>query len=273
MRWVALVVVVASCHTYDPLDALPHREFADTRQAIEAILAEVPQVKVYAVGEYHMTSKSVARSSPLARFTNEILAMLEPRAHHLVVESWLDDGCRSSAKKQIAQAIDRPNSQTKQLEALFVKTRRLRLEAHDLPITCIEHDSLLDAGGHVDFLQLLEMVTDKLGDETREMLHEDPDHPVIVYGGALHNDLYPRWPLEDLSYAVSLQRELGGGVLELDLIVPEVVQDVALARSEPWAPLLNRAAPDRVVVWERGPSSYVVILPTQPTVASPIASM
>ena len=272
MRWIALVVAVAGCHTYDPLDGLPHREFPDTRSAIDAILAEVPPVKVYAVGEYHMTSKSVVHNSPLARFTNEILGMLEPRAHHLIVESWLDDGCRSSSKKQIADAIDRPKSQTKQLEALFVKTRRLRLETHDLPITCVEHDSLVDATGQVDFLQLLEMITDKLGDSAREMLAEDPGRPVIVYGGALHNDLYPRWPLEDLSYAAPLARELGGGVLELDLIVPEVVANVALARSEPWAPLLNLAGPDRVLVWERGPSSYVVILPTQP-VAGPIASM
>lgn len=266
--------VIAGCHTYDPLDALPHREYATTTDAIDAILAEVPDVRVYAVGEYHVTRRTKSTTSSLSHFTDEVLDLLEPRAHHLVIESWLDTKCQTSARAQIASAIDRPKQQQgKQLDALIVKSKRLRVETHDLPITCIEHDSLLDARGRVDFLQLLELVTDKLHEETRDLLAADPTSPVIVYGGALHNDLYPRWPLEDLSYAVPLSRELGGGVLELDLIVPEVVRDLALARSEPWAPLLHLASPDRVLVWERGPSSYVVILPAQSRVAGPIASM
>ena len=86
---------------------------------------------------------------------------------------------------------------------------------------------------------------------------------MIVYGGALHNDLYPRWPLEELSYARDLARDLGGGVLELDLVVPEIVAPMAMVRGEPWFPLLGLASPDRVVVWERGPDSYVVMLPAQ----------
>jgi len=272
---VALAVwVAAGCHSYDPLAELPHREFATTAEAIDAILAEVPNVRVYAVGEYHITRKTAGTgSTSLSHFTDEVLGLLEPRAHHLVVESWLDSKCRSSARAQIASAIDRPSRQAKQLDALMVRSRRLRIETHDLPITCIEHDALLDPSGRVDFLQLLEMVTDKLHDETRAVLAADPDSAVIVYGGALHNDLYPRWPLEDLSYAQPLARELGGGVLELDLIVPEVVQGLALGHSEAWTPLLHLASPNRVVVWERGPSSYVVILPAQPPVAGPIASM
>ena len=36
-----------------------------------------------------------------------------------------------------------------------------------------------------------------------------------------------------------------------------------MVRDEPWFPLLGRASPDRVIVWNRGPGSYVVILPAQ----------
>ena len=78
---------------------------------------------------------------------------------------------------------------------------------------------------------------------------------------ALHNDLYPHWPLEELSYAQPLAAELGGGVVELDLVVPEIVAPMASIRYEPWFPLLARAAPHRTTLWQRGPSSYVLILP------------
>lgn len=89
----------------------------------------------------------------------------------------------------------------------------------------------------------------------------DQGKDVIVYGGALHNDLFPHWPLEELSYAQPLAAELGGGVLEIDLVVPEIVAPMQAIRYEPWFPLLARSAPYRVTLWERGPASYVVILP------------
>jgi hypothetical protein len=131
----------------------------------------------------------------------------------------------------------------------------MQLETHGLPMTCIEHSSLLDPRGRVDFLRLLELVTEKLHDATERLVRTG--HPVIVYGGALHNDLYPRWPLEELSYAHALAREFS--VLELDLVVPEVVAPMKLLWQEPWFPLLGRAAPCHAIVWERGPGSYVVI--------------
>jgi hypothetical protein len=273
---LAGIALLAACHVYDPIDEIPHREFSGIAPAFHAILAEVSsQVRVYAVGEYHVTDKTRVRTTTLARFTHEILGLLEPRAHHLVIEAWADAGCGDghSLHRQVSDATGRGSSTAKELQTLVIASHRLHLETHGLPVTCIEHGAMLDAHGQVDFYRLLELVTDKLGDAAREALAADPTRPVIVYGGALHNDLYPRWLLDGLSYAAPLSRELGGGVLEIDLVVPEVVLGVHLVQTEPWYPLLARAAPDRVLVWERGPSSYVVILPAQYEVAAPIASM
>jgi hypothetical protein len=54
-------------------------------------------------------------------------------------------------------------------------------------------------------------------------------------------------------------------VLELDLVVPEIVAPIKLLWREPWFPLVDKAAQDRVLVYERGPSSYVMILPARRT--------
>lgn len=279
MRGLWVLAVCSACTVYDPVDDIPHREFRGTQAAIGAILDEVPAAHVYAIGEYHPTRAAVVRHSPLARFTGEIIELLEPRAQHLVVEAWLDDTCRgqdaNAVEMQVLRVTNRAPAQASDLQTLLAATRQRRIEAHGLPMTCIEHASVLDGHGRVDFLRLLLLVTEKLGDAARAVVAQHRD--VIVYGGALHNDLYPMWPLEELSYARALSDQLGGGVLEIDLVVPEIVAPMAMIRREPWFPLLGLAAPDRVVVWRRGPNSYVVILPAQDRevakVAKPVAMM
>lgn len=279
MRLGLVLVLLCSCTTvYDPVDEMTYRQFGDTSSAVAAVLAEAGPAKVYAVGEYHPVRAHPQGTTPLARFTSEIIDQMMPRARHLVVEAWTDTGCIGAADRaqaQVAQAIGRPPAQATDIEALVMKSAKHRLATHGLAMTCIERGSLLDAMGRVDFLRLLELVTEKLQLTAKALVSDE--RAVIVYGGALHNDLYPRWPLGPLSYAEPLQRDLRGGVVEIDLIVPEVVAPLPMIRGERWFPLLGRAAPGRVLVWERGPGSYVMILPAQSLepakVALPIASI
>jgi hypothetical protein len=268
------VAAYALVHGYDPVAEVPHRhrEFATTEDAMAVILAENPVPRVYAIGEYHQTRDAIAATSPLARFTQEIIGMLEPHAQHLVIESWLDANCWSDKRDPVAAVLNRPDGVKMDVMRLVSTTKRLHMQAHTLPMTCIEYDSVVDFSGHVNFLLLLEMITDKLADTTRKLLG-DGRSSVIVYGGALHNDLYPRWPLESLSYARSLSDAMGGHVLELDLVVPEVVAPMEMIRTEPWFPLLGRAAPSRVLVWQRGPGSYVLILPAQSEAVARVAKL
>src|SRR5579859_1446134 len=193
----ALLVVLAACGAYDPIAEVPHgsRELPDTKAAIEAILAENPTPRVYAIGEYHQTRNAIAKTSPLARFTHEIIDLLEPSARHLVVESWADSACW--AKPDLDAITQRPGTTQMEILRLVRRSQQIHMDAHGLPMTCIEHSAL--RGDNV--LLLLETITDKLHETIDGLLAEDPDHAVIVYGGALHNDLYPRWPLDELSYA------------------------------------------------------------------------
>ncbi|MGE0399568.1 MAG: hypothetical protein AB7T06_22830 [Kofleriaceae bacterium] len=274
---------------YDPVEEIAFREYPDAKSAINAVLLEAGHAKVYAVGEYHATRSVKVDKSPLAQFTTDVLDLMIPRSKHLVIETWLDDGCQPSRQvnKEVQQETGRPPATATDIEALVMKSAKKKLVTHGLAMTCIEHGSLLDAMGRVDFLRLLELVTEKLGDATRELVDKpgerqarsnaegvakvDDDRAVIVYGGALHNDLYPRWQLDTLSYADKLSKELHGGVVEIDLVVPEIIAPMSMVRSEPWFPLIGRAAPNRVMVWKRGPESFVVILPAQSEEVAKIA--
>lgn len=275
-------MVLAACTHYDPVDDLDHREYADTGMAIAGILAEAApdEPRVFAVGEYHETLHAAPHRSAMSQFVGEVLGELEPHAHDLVIESWLDMGCEDAAATavpgQVARATGRPASTGDDIERLFAEAERAGMGVHGLTVTCIEQGAVLGDDGQVDFWLLLQLITEKLGDTTRALLDQrDPRDKtgVIVYGGALHNDLYPAWPLDDLSYAEPLSRALGGHVLEIDLVAPEAVAPMAAVRGERWFPLLARAAPGRTIVWQRGVDSYVVILPAQSTAVEAVAAV
>lgn len=258
MRVALLTVLACACSTaYDPVDDIPHRVLPDTGAAIRTILAEAGNAQVYAVGEYHASSPLHGRvAAPLTHFTDDIVGRLATWADDLVVEAWFDPSCAPGdpVQTQIQAVTSRPPSAT-DLRPLGATA----MPMHGLPMTCIEHSSMLDPKGRVDFFRLLLMVTDKLRESTERLLARG--HSVIVYGGALHNDLYPRWALEELSYAQPLAKKTT--VLEIDLVVPEVVEPMKVLWQEPWYPLLSRSGPDRVLLWERGPNSYVIILPAK----------
>lgn len=237
----------SACRAFDPIAEVPHshREFASTADAIAKIVDENPRAQVFAIGEYHQRR---AGSSPLQHFNADVLPVLAPRAKSLVVEAWEP------------LPLD--------VQELMFRSLELHVPALSLPMTDLEYDAVVDASGHLNFLLLLELVTAKLAERTHALLARGP---VIVYGGALHNDLYPRWPLDALSYAKPLAAS--AHVLEIDLVVPEVVAPMQMIRSEPWFPLLGRASPTRALVWKRGPASYVVILPALSEEVSRVAKL
>jgi hypothetical protein len=250
---VALVVVAAACSPgdYDPLDGIEYRRFEDTPSALHAILDEqVAAPRVYAIGEYHQT-EAIRGQPTMMRFATEILPLLP--AQHLVIETWSDPSCAAAdpVQVQIQAVTQRPTTNGIDLVGMLARNHR----TYGLPMTCIEHSSMLDAKGRVDFVRLLALVSDKLYEAARELLGDGGD--VIVYGGALHNDLYPPWPLDDLAYGHTLARDTS--VLEIDVVHPEVVAPIKSLWPEDWFPLVAEAT-DEAIVWERGAGSYVLIL-------------
>ena len=256
------LAVVSACHyhRFDPVEELAFQAYPDARSAMAAVLAEAGPAKVYAVGEYHPTRLARNARAPVTWF-GQLLDLVKARSRHLVLEAWLDDGCASKAslEAQVAQTTGRQGATD--LDALMMKSAQQRIVAHGLAMTCIEQGALFDGRGGLDVFRLLELITTKLEATTLPLV--ESGRAVIVYGGALHNDLYPRWQLETLSYAVPLQAALGGGVVEIDLVVPEIIAPMTMVRSEAWFPLIGQSAPDRALVWKRGPHSFVVILPSQ----------
>lgn len=149
------------------------------------------------------------------------------------------------------------------------RARERGVAPHILRLGCDEYQRLLGTSGQLDHIELLAVVTRHLGATATRVLRHRGRRPssapyrrrlVVLYGGALHNDLYPREELESFSYAAKLQPLVGERYVELDLFVPEYVAGQELVKHEPWYPLVARARPDRVLLVRRGERSYAMIL-------------
>lgn len=57
---------------------------------------------------------------------------------------------------------------------------------------------------------------------------------LVLYGGALHNDLEPLEAFKAFTFGPSLQREWQGRYLEFALLVPEFVRDDDDLKKLPW---------------------------------------
>ena len=139
----------------------------------------------------------------------------------------------------------------------------LGLEPHILEVECDDYAELLDRDGEIDNERLLALVTRLLLEKALALAaREQPrGRAVVLYGGALHNELEPQADLARFSFAPRLQAALGGRYLQVTLLVPEIVEADATARDEPWFDCLALAGADRALLLERSPSARFLVFP------------
>jgi hypothetical protein len=249
--------------------ALRHQVLPDAAAALEHILAgRAP--RVIGFGEYHQTAATADVPSAIGRFTAEMIDALAPHTSDLVVETWgIDGACgepEATVTRQVAADTERPAETASEVVLLAERARALGIAPHALTVSCDDYQALL-SGGEVDYEVLLALVTRELGATAGKVLAHRGDgdgrrRTVAVYGGALHNDLYPYESTAEWSYVPALAALVGDDYVEVDLYVPEIIEGNALLAKERWYPLfVDLAGPDRVVLIERAPRSYILILP------------
>ena len=239
------------------------------------------------------------RSSALVRFRDDILPALAPRASHLIVETWIARGdCgRDEARvtADVQATTERPPETEDAIVSLLRRAKESGVAPHILEVTCDEYAALANSepsegsepparssrggaalphakgagGGKVDYARLLDITTRHLEVAVRQaaFLPRTPERPlVLVYGGALHNDLHPARALAAYSFAPASYRMMRGAFREVDLYVPELVLRLPSVGKEGWFRAWRRgAAPGRVVVVPRSDHSAVVVFPRDPS--------
>jgi hypothetical protein len=253
-----------------PDGPLVAEKFVSPAGAIRAFLGDA--TGVVAFGELHQTTKTTAVRSSIARFTDEILPAIAPRASHLIVESWVSRGeCGETEKqvtKDVARTTERPVETEGEIVRLLRRAKELGIAPHLLDVDCHEYQSLVTRGGGVDYDRLLTMTGQHLGRAIAQALAlpRPPDRPlVIVYGGALHNDLAPSAELAKYSFGPATDALTHGNYREVDLFVPELVDATPALRGErwyaAWEPVRGRAGTTLI---RRQPRSAVLLFEDSP---------
>ena len=245
----------------------PYQVYPDLGAAFAAILRDRP--RVIGIGELHVRTDRPAPSvSALARFSSEVLPAIGDQVSDVVLETWMvDPACRKGqvATRQIESSMKRPASTKDELGGLFGAARARSITAHVMRLGC-DDLAALTASGEVDAERLLGLVTRELDRVTRSAVrYRDEYHEarplILVYGGALHNDLYPRPSTKEWSYALAVDDATGGRFTEVDLYAPELVEGDPLYTQEPWYPLVQDRGTRGVILIERISRSYLLILP------------
>src|SRR5206468_2645896 len=160
----------------------------------------------------------------------------------------------------------RPAHTEDEVETMMSKAYDLGLHNHILALECDEYRSMLDDHGELDAEKSLRMVREKVeakATELREKGEAGIDEKLLVlYGGALHNDLYPSPDWAEDSFGPSLSAATKDRYLELDLLVPQYVEkDEDLLKQSWFAPALALAAKGKAVLVEPRARSLILVFP------------
>jgi hypothetical protein len=252
----------ATGRTCGDLDCLA---FETPRLAFEHALADSP--RVVAVGEAHAQKAVGGVESATRRFARDLLPALAPRVTGVVLEILAPDRrCEAHEEEAVAERtkpVTEPQRETNQAEflALGFEAKKLGMRVEPLVPTCEELKGVLAAKNDVG--ALLELIANVTVRETFDFLdHQKPEHAILIYGGLLHNDVTPRPGHEAWSFGPRVEEHAAGSYVEIDLIVPELVQNEAPWTGLPWFSRYDatRGGSDTVLL-RTGPSSFVLIFP------------
>lgn len=243
--------------------------FPTAAAALEEVL-RIP-ARVIAIGEYHQTKSTATIRSSVSRFADEMLPVLSRCATDFVVETWISTGsCGESETKvthDVEVATERPPETENEIVTLLKRAKGAGLAPHILTMSCKDYRYVTDRSGETDFAKMLKLTCNRIQDEVLHWLNAPPSQvgrgrTVAVYGGALHNDLYPSRKDKAYAFGRSLFAKANGEYLEIDLFVPEYIADDRRLAAEAWFGLVREAskAGDALLV-RRSARSFVILFP------------
>ncbi len=245
----------------EPTELPPHRVLSTPKDVLDAIGELGP--RILGVGELHQLVEGPQGPAAIDWFTEALLPLLAPSATDLVIETWVFEGVCGEVEEVVVEVLPEDTKRPPETEDAIVRLARrakeLGVTPHALELSCADYDAVVGEDGEIVYERLLSVLTRELGAYAQQGL-ATPDARVVLYGGAVHNDLHPREALAAYSYAMALaERE---SYLELDLYPPAMAAVQAGFDTEPWFPLLEVTGPDHAVLYQRDARSWVLLLPS-----------
>jgi len=224
-----------------PCGELACTQYGSAKDAFLDAVANDPLV--LGIGETHAPRGAVVPSAA-RRFTDDLLPLLAGHASDLLLELMMPPaGCVDASVEVRAkqQGVTSRQAETNRGEyfemgerarALGIVPDLLRPSCDDLAAMRGDRGDAIDAA--------LETIARLTTSQAKKLVvrdaRSDADRGkvVVVYGGALHNDLTPRPEAARWSYAPDLDAIVQGRFVAIDLVVPEFIGDDETWRALPW---------------------------------------
>lgn len=249
-----------------PCAGLSCRRFASASQATRWLVqARTPRVVGF--GEAH-APRGFEGVPTVVRFREQLLPVLAPRSSHLVIELLSPaPGCepeREVVQKE-SDAVTSTQAEGNQSDyvALGHRARRAGVVPDILRVSCEDLQAIAQAGDLGISVMMETIARLSAAEATARLARSPPERPlVLLYGGALHNDVQPRDALASWSYGQELAKSTNGGYLEVDLLVPELVGDSESWKKFTWYDAYRSLDDLRSpVLIQMGKSSFALVFP------------
>lgn len=268
----AAPVAAAVTVTGAPCGAMGCAQFDTPEQALEVVLASKPLV--LAVGEAHAQKGKEGVASSTKRFT-AMLPALGGRASDLLVElmmpAKLPDGGAcvqvAQAVKEKQKAVTAQQASTNQNEYVLMgdAARKLGVIPDLLRPTCDDLAAIDKAGPEMVAVSL-ETIARLTRAKVEQLLARnarapaDAEKMVVTYGGALHNDLVTTPERSRWVFGPDLSKVTKGRYVELDLYVPEFIEDTDTWKRLEWYPHYDRdKLGAKVTMFRPREGSFVIV--------------
>jgi hypothetical protein len=226
------------------------------------------------VGEAHAQKATPGVPSSAKRFTAEMLPELKDKASDLVIELMVPPtGCEAKTKavnKEMGK-VTAQQAETNQNEYVTMgdTAQKLGIDPHLIHPSCDDFKAITAPGGDPADASL-RLIARLMRETTKKALARNEkagvEKIVILYGGAIHNDIEPAPAVKDYAYGPDLVAFTKGRYVELDVFVPELVHDAGLWPKFVWYPHFDKTAhPDKTTMFAPLPSSFTILLPATKT--------
>jgi hypothetical protein len=240
--------VLPAPHGGTPCGELGCTQFDSVEEAFLAATRGDP--RVIAIGEAHAQKGATAASSA-KRFTETLLPLLEGRASDLLVELMNPPSAcvaRAAEVKKQQEVVTSHQAKTDQNEYVTMgeAAKKLGIVPDMLRPSCGDMDAIHDAGE--DAIELsLSTIARLTAKKVEELVDRDTRTPkdankvVVTYGGAIHHDRLPPKEREAWCFGPEVDAYVKGRYVEIDLYVPEYIEDTPAWKKLPWVAHYDRA--------------------------------
>jgi hypothetical protein len=241
------------------------RAYDSPEEAFKVVLEQKPDL--LAIGEAHAPKGSEKIEPAARRFTKQMLPLLKDRASDLLVELMAPpEGCNKTTQdvKNTQKQVTDKQAPTNQSDYVVMgnEAKKLGVVPDLLRPTCADLAAIQDAGADA-IAKSLETIARLTVDKSTKLLGRQGRSMIVLYGGAMHNDLEPA--PERLAWSFSPQLKDKGKYIELDIFVREFIDGSDAWKKMEWYEAFS-AAKDRfatkVMLLQPKPGgSYVLIFP------------